>query len=82
MKFFKDKSDLWVASDTGLAMILSDANVWVPEGGSRPMALEVFGDERATELSAADAAAALASLGAPVPSFAAKDGSSPSAAAP
>jgi hypothetical protein len=40
------------------------------------MALEVFGDERALELSDAAAAEALAARGAPVPSFAPNDGSS------
>lgn len=76
MKLFRfDASQVAAVSEDGLAMLLSRAGTWVPPEGSRKMALEVLGDERAVELSDAEAAKLLASRGAPKPIFAEKDGS-------
>jgi hypothetical protein len=53
MRFFVfDMSELAAVFDTGVAMSLRDG-VWGPPDGSR--ALEVLGDDRAIELSDADA---------------------------
>jgi hypothetical protein len=62
-------SELHAVSDKGTARFLSDDGAWLPETWSRPMALEVLGDERAIELSPEEAAAALARRGASMPSL-------------
>ncbi len=57
MRFFNfDISELAAVFDSGVAMSLTDG-VWGPPEGSRALALEVLGDDRAIELS--DAAAKL-----------------------
>lgn len=68
LTFFMDLGDLWVVSPEGLAMFWSDGR-WRPEGGSRAMALAVFGDERAIELTEGDAADVLERGGIPWPVF-------------
>lgn len=61
IRLFKfDGSELAAVSDAGVAKLLTYDGIWEPVGGSRAMALEVLGDERAFELNDVEAAAALA----------------------
>ena len=68
LKYFADNGDIWVVSPEGVAMYWSGSD-WGPAGGSRAMALEVFGDERAVELTDSMAAEVLARGGIPRPDF-------------
>ena len=74
MKLFKfDASEIAAVSDAGLGKLLSDGNAWEPSEGSRALALEVLADERAIELSEAEAGKLLSARGAEKPSFSAND---------
>ena len=69
MRLFRfDVSEIGAVSDNGLAKFLVGSD-WLPSDPSRAMALEILADERAVELSATEAADALASRGAPTPMF-------------
>ncbi len=74
--FLFDGCLIAAVSDDGLGMVLNDNGSWGPAGGSRATAEEILGDERAFELSDADATKALSRRSASMPSFEAKDGSS------